>query len=183
MSSVYTELVRATVLRGSATAAAPALASMRWPHVGSFVLLQSGYWRWRQQSCGLDGQTPRAPGGIEWNHHETNRLCTVNRCWQNGGRSRDEGCDQKSHCAILPILHRQAVTLDAPTDASAELSPGAWSALGVRHAAVGQNNGIVNGLDLLGAIAFAHVFELNRRPYRCCFRLCIFVAKESEFHG
>jgi len=79
----------------------------------------------------------------------------------------------------LLILHRQAVTLDAPT----ELSPGAWSAFGVGHTAVGQNNGIVNSLDLLSAIAFAHVFELNCWPRGCCFRLCIFVAQESEFHG
>ena len=183
MPLVYTESERATAVLGSATTPTPALVSGRWLNLGLRALIQSGYGRWGHECRRLDRQTPRAPRGVKGNHHETNRLCTVNRCWQNGGRSRDEGCDQKSHCAILPILHRQAVTLDAPTDASAELSPGAWSALGVRHAAVGQNNGIVNGLDLLGAIAFAHVFELNRRPYRCCFRLCIFVAKESEFHG
>ena len=81
--------------------------------------------------------------------------------------------------AFLLILQHQVVTLAVPS----ELRPGAWSALGVRHAAVGQSNGIANGLDLLSAVAFTHVFELNCWPHRYCFCLCIFVAQESEFHG
>ena len=59
--------------------------------------------------------------------------------------------------SFLLILRLQVVTRDA------------WSAFGVRHAAVGQHNGIAYSLDLLGAIAFSHVFELNRWPGRCCF--------------
>ena len=66
---------------------------------------------------------------------------------------------------FLLILQRQVVTLAAPS----ALRPGAWSALGVRHAAVGQHHGIANGLDLLSSVTFPHVFQLNRRSYRCCY--------------
>ena len=101
MSPVYTELERATAEAVSATAAAPALASTRWLSLGFAALTRSGDWRWGQQCCGLDRKTPRAPCGIKRNHHETNRLRTAHRTWQNGGRCCDECCDQKSHRDIF----------------------------------------------------------------------------------
>ena len=100
----FTQNRRGRQLWGSATAAAPALASTRWLRVGTGVLIQSGNWRWGQQCCGLDGKTTRPPCGIEGNHHQANRLCTAHRQGQNGGGCRDEGCDQKSHCGIFADL-------------------------------------------------------------------------------
>ena len=61
--------------------------------------------------------------------------------------------------------------------------PNACSGFGVGDAAVGQSNAIANGFDLLSAIAFPHVFQLDCWPCRDCFCLCIFVSQESEFHG
>ena len=80
---------------------------------------------------------------------------------------------------FLPILWRHAVT----SAAFSVPQPNAFSDFGVRDAAVGQSNRIANGLDLLSAIAFSHVFQLDCWPRRYCFCLCIFVAQESEFHG
>ena len=60
--------------------------------------------------------------------------------------------------------------------------PDACSGFGVGDAAVRQSNAIANGFDLLSAIAFPHVFQLDCWPRRDCFCLCIFVPKESEFH-
>ena len=79
---------------------------------------------------------------------------------------------------FLPILRRHAVTSAAFSVPKSD----AFSDFGVRDAAVGQSNRIANGLDLLSAIAFPHVFQLDCWPRRYCFCLCIFVAQESEFH-
>ena len=61
--------------------------------------------------------------------------------------------------------------------------PDACSGFGVGDAAVRQSNAIANGFDLLSAIAFSHVFQLDYWPRRDYFCLCIFVPQESEFHG
>ena len=98
---LFTQNWHGRQLWGSATAAAPALASTRWLSLGFAALIRSGDWRWGQQCCGLDRKTPRAPCGIKRNHHETNRLRTAHRTWQNGGRCCDECCDQKSHRVIF----------------------------------------------------------------------------------
>ena len=60
--------------------------------------------------------------------------------------------------------------------------PNACSGFGVGDAAVGQSKAIANGFDLLSAIAFPHIFQLDCWPRRDCFCLCIFVPQESEFH-
>ena len=61
--------------------------------------------------------------------------------------------------------------------------PNAFSGFGVGDAAVGQSNAIANGFDLLSAVAFPHVFQLDCWPRRYYFCLCIFVPQKSEFHG
>lgn len=63
---------------------------------------------------------------------------------------------------FLLILQRHAVAAAA----SSGLRPIAWSGFGIGNAAVGQNNGITNGIDLFRAIAFSHVFQLNNWPDR-----------------
>ena len=176
LPSVYTERVQVTELLCSAAASAPALALRFWFRVDCGSLIQAGNWRWRQQRCGLNGKTSRPPCGIKGNHHERDRFRTLCRPGQSTGR--DQGCDQKSHRAILPILRRHAVT----SAAFSVPKSNAFSDFGVRDAAVGQSNRIANGLDLLSAIAFSHVFQLDCWPRRYCFCLCIFVAQESEFH-
>ena len=62
------------------------------------------------------------------------------------------------------ILQGRAVALVAPS----RLRPKPWSAFGIGDAAVGQNNSIPHGFDLLSAITFTHIFELNRWSHRCC---------------
>ena len=64
---------------------------------------------------------------------------------------------------FLPILRRHAVM----SAAFSVLKPNAFSGFGVRDAAVGQRNAIANGLDLLSAIAFSHVFQLDCWSRRC----------------
>ena len=61
--------------------------------------------------------------------------------------------------------------------------PDACSGFGVGDAAVRQSNAIANGFDLLSAMAFPHVFQLDCWHRRDCFCLCIFVPQESKFHG
>ena len=62
----------------------------------------------------------------------------------------------------LPIVRSHAVMLAA----SSGLRLNAFSGFGVGDAAVGQSNGIANGFDLLSAITFTHVFQLNCWPHR-----------------
>ena len=61
------------------------------------------------------------------------------------------------------MLHRQG------------LGPKSWSDSRLGDAAVGQNNGIAKGFDLLSEIAFPHIFQLNSWSDRCYFLFRIFL--------
>ena len=147
------------VLR-SAAAPAPALALPPRFRVGFFCSTPSRDWRWRQQRCGLNRKTSRPPCGIKGNHHEGYRFRTLCRPCQSAGR--DQGCDQKSHRAIFADPAASCRHVDCVVRAQ----PNACSGFGVGDAAVGQSNAIANGFDLLSAIAFPHVFQLDCWPSR-----------------
>jgi len=167
MFSVYTESPLATAGMGSATASAPTLLLAFWLRIRFGCLSQAGERRRWRQRCGLDGKTSRSPCRIEGNDDKANRFCTLRRQCNDSRTSHDEGCDQKSHRAIVADLGRPAVVLAAFLMRSAR----AWSAFGVGHSSVGQNHGIPNRWEMLSAIAFAHIFQLNRGFGRDCFCL------------
>ena len=77
------------------------------------------------------------------------------------------GCHQKSHPAILADLGRPAVALAAFLDAQCESLISPWR----RTPSVGEYHGIPNRWEMLGAIAFTHIFQLNRGFDRDCFCL------------